>query len=792
MKKDLAHYHLKHAFPVFLFPVLFLFVGPFSLSAQSAVQLQGVVKDSISAPLSDCSVLFYAVGDTLPLLGVSTDRAGRYAMSVDTGTYRMQVSHVGYETFVRDLHLDKVGSTTVDVMLMPSSRQLTEVVITEEGGTPVGVDRDKLIYKIPSRVKRSAADSYMALSSIPSLQVNPFDRSVKLFGSGSTVVMVNGVRRDRDYLQLIRPEQIDRVEITRYPSMRYALQGIDAIVNIVTKEPVKGYHGYVVLQQDPLLQYGYQGGSFMYVADKWTLSLNASNFYFDEKGGHSTLRRDRMVDNGWARLERVTSAHAPFRMVQPKALLNVEYAHSKHSFTILSLDYGYETMRQRNSYEVTEVDAHLSDAMHYSSLQKTQNDDRQGKMALYHQTSWAEKHTLSIDASYRLGESDDESFYTEYGNVPIPFINGQRIDAVSSTLDAQANMEHRWKGLTMEEGYRHYVHNLDYANCLNARHYEVQYRDSRHDFYLNLKGNITKKLFGQVGLNMELNRWKVGDNSRLYADLLPSLTLYYGLKKNNRLTLNYLRSKQLPGFTLLDPTPTTVDSMRVYKGNPGLTPAYTNNLSLIYEMPQRKIYLSLALHYKWGALFSSLSEMNENGVNVITYSKQGKRKTPSLDVNVSGQLFSWCRLGLFGMIGYQINEDRQISQFDKNLWTSYVRLSGNFNYKRFAAQVQIPICYEQQTYTGYAKSLSESGINASYRLGDSWVLLMDLRYLLPVKYYQYTALPDYREYYSRTQGRFMRLTVGFRYHFSKGQQASYKSQKRKKYDEATESDVKKF
>lgn len=163
-----------------------------------------------------------------------------------------------------------------------------------------------------------------------------------------------------------------------------------------------------------------------------------------------------------------------------------------------------------------------------------------------------------------------------------------------------------------------------------------------------------------------------------------------------------------------------------------------------------------------------------------------------MDVNVSGQLFSWCRLGLFGMIGYQINEDRQISQFDKNLWTSYVRLSGNFNYKRFAAQVQIPICYEQQTYTGYAKSLSESGINASYRLGDSWVLLMDLRYLLPVKYYQYTALPDYREYYSRTQGRFMRLTVGFRYHFSKGQQASYKSQKRKKYDEATESDVKKF
>jgi hypothetical protein len=49
---------------------------------------------------------------------------------------------------------------------------------------------------------------------LPVLDIDEFNKKISLKGTSNSVVLVNNIRRNRDYLQLIRPENIERVEVS--------------------------------------------------------------------------------------------------------------------------------------------------------------------------------------------------------------------------------------------------------------------------------------------------------------------------------------------------------------------------------------------------------------------------------------------------------------------------------------------------------------------------------------------------------------------------------------------------
>jgi len=78
---------------------------------------------------------------------------------------------------------------------------------------------------------------------------------------------------------------------------------------------------------------------------------------------------------------------------------------------------------------------------------------------------------------------------------------------------------------------------------------------------------------------------KMGDESRTYSDLFPSLMLMYPLK-NVRARLSYSRNINRPAFDQLSGNVVYINRYTYESGNPYLKPSYRDNLSL-------------ALNYKW-------------------------------------------------------------------------------------------------------------------------------------------------------------------------------------------------
>ena len=78
---------------------------------------------------------------------------------------------------------------------------------------------------------------------------------------------------------------------------------------------------------------------------------------------------------------------------------------------------------------------------------------------------------------------------------------------------------------------------------------------------------------------------KMGDESRTYSDLFPSLMLMYPLK-NVRARLSYSRNINRPAFSQLSGNVKYINRYTYESGNPYLKPSYRDNLSL-------------ALNYKW-------------------------------------------------------------------------------------------------------------------------------------------------------------------------------------------------
>ena len=225
--------------------ILLLFLCTVGTQAQKTVSGRVLNQDSVA--LQQATVLLYLANDSTPLRVVSTDQWGMFRFQADTARYVLQVLHMGYVPYERALSVRGADQQTYigDILLKESVKSLGEVSVSGEvERTVVRMEDDKEVYTLSSRVKRNAASAFMALADVPGIDVNPINNDASVRGSeGATQIMVNNIRRDKYYVQTIDPKTIERIEVSRFPSMRYLSRGVGALINIVTKEPVRGYSG---------------------------------------------------------------------------------------------------------------------------------------------------------------------------------------------------------------------------------------------------------------------------------------------------------------------------------------------------------------------------------------------------------------------------------------------------------------------------------------------------------------------------------------------------------------------
>ena len=776
------------------FSALVLFLCT-ALGTQAQKTVSGRVLNQDSVALQQATVLLYLANDSTPLRVVSTDQWGMFRFQADTARYVLQVLHMGYVPYERALSVRGADQQTYigDILLKESVKSLGEVSVSGEvEHTVVRMEDDKEVYTLSSRVKRNAASAFMALADVPGIDVNPINNDASVRGSeGATQIMVNNIRRDKYYVQTIDPKTIERIEVSRFPSMRYLSRGVGALINIVTKEPVRGYSGNLSFIQDPLLKFGQQDANFTGVYEKWTYSLYGNNFYFDEDNRESyTLRKTRQGEQ-WNRMER-RSDDGTFNMAGPHFGTSIDYTPSDRSYSSLSLSYSYSHQQSEETYQIQDEQA--GNVHDYFAAQNDECFYHAAKADFYHQTTWNKIHTLSVDANYSWYNMKPESDYREMETENGTSFNrlNQYEDNDNMSADVQVNMEHKWKPVTLGEGYRFSWKRNDAYKRINQDITDLLYQEWRNSLYVDLSGKFHPKWFYRAGATMDIAKTAILGRSNVYADVMPSASLRYTLSPRQYISASYARSRRVPGMSMLNPTPVTTDSVRVYQGDPDLLPVYTHSTTLGFYSYVKKLYLYLTLGYRWGNSFSSLSKVNDEGINIITYGRASSWKAPRGTIDIAWFINSWLKLGITATASYSMYEDDREEQFNKNLWRTSLMPYGTINTKRFYASFRFPVTFKQRTFTGYTRTVSESSLNMSYRLTDSWMLLLECRYFEPLTYRGETDIDGYYEYYSNDIGRSFRAMLGVTYSFRKGKSSKNKQRKVRTFESSSESTVRSY
>ena len=204
-------------------------------------RLTGTVTDAATGkPVSYATVAVIDPATNSPVNGGVCGDDGKFTLTVPAGTYRVEVSFLGYQTQVRNGVAISGSVALGTVALSAAAQKLGEVVVT--GRKPLIEEKvDRTVYNADVDKTTAGGDATDVLKRVPLLSVD-LDGNVSLRGSSNIRVLINNkpstiaASSIADALKQIPAEQIQTVEVITSPSAKYDAEGSGGIINIITKQ----------------------------------------------------------------------------------------------------------------------------------------------------------------------------------------------------------------------------------------------------------------------------------------------------------------------------------------------------------------------------------------------------------------------------------------------------------------------------------------------------------------------------------------------------------------------------
>ncbi|MCH8496352.1 MAG: TonB-dependent receptor, partial [Balneolales bacterium] len=200
--------------------------------------ISGTVHDaSNNQPLPYTHITVFDENRQYMITGGVSDLDGHFSIVVDASSVSsLRISAIGYETLW--LNVDPENTTFNSISLTPISIVGDEVVILARP-LPAIIRADHIRYYPASEQLLAASSALEVLRFLPGVQVDLFQQ-VSLDGQSDVLILVDGMQRDRQYLQQIPPSRIERIEVLPMPPAAYQATSSGAI-NIILR-PLPDYH----------------------------------------------------------------------------------------------------------------------------------------------------------------------------------------------------------------------------------------------------------------------------------------------------------------------------------------------------------------------------------------------------------------------------------------------------------------------------------------------------------------------------------------------------------------------
>lgn len=532
------------------------------------------------------------------------------------GPLKLKVTGIGFKEFTQNISFELKRGGDPSSMLNALDKDLGNIrieieekvlgnvtVSSEKAGLQLGIDRK--IFNVDKNIVSAGGTAVDIMRNVPSLNVD-IDGNVTL-RNNTPQLFVDG-RPTNLTLEQIPADAIQTVELITNPSAKFdASGGTAGILNIVLKKEKKvGYNGNLRANVDSRGRVG-AGGDINLRQQK--VNFFVSGMYNQRKSiGSGTTTRENLTGSPLTALYQSDSSIGRGAFGFGRA--GVDYFISNRNTLSASINYARGSFRPYMTSDILIDSLFTPDKT--SSFNERIASNRGNFRNLGSTISF--KHNFpragrewTADATYNRSKNANNNFITtNYLTVPqYQFIRDykqqQRINGENENFVVQTDFVNPLNEKSkVEFGARAQLRATKSANAFYeevngqwvlqpASQADYESNDQVYAAYATYSSQL--KNFGyQLGLRAESSDYegillKTGElfNIDFPISFFPSVFLSQKLGDDQSLQLNYSRRINRPNFWQLTPFTDSSDKLNPRKGNPGLSPEFTNSLELSYE-----------------------------------------------------------------------------------------------------------------------------------------------------------------------------------------------------------------
>lgn len=549
------------------------------------------------------------------LSGTLTDRTGAFILNLPSGKYRIKAALFGKALYEKAIRVSR--STDLGTIRVHADLQMKEVAVTGEKRL---IERkvDRLVFHVDKSLSASGGSAIDALKATPSLRVE--NGVIQLIGRSKLAIMINGRLLQLSgsdlthFLQSIRSEDIQSIEVISDPPARYDAEGDSGLVNIKLKTTGPDDWNAFLNSSYEQTTYptGSASGSFNYKRSKLSLYSNLS--YTDGSEMSADDETTQYTRQTWH------SYYKDRDYVQAlSGRLGFDYNLSKK--WTMGMDYAGNLGRP-HTYGSGNDSIKNKQTLLVDSLINTTSSDH---AKIYsnglnlHAVAQLDSAggTLSTDVDYfGYGRTIDRNFHTQHfyaDKSPMPKgyssanSKGSRdLELYSAKVDVSKSSA--WAQLSYG-GKLHFSHTRydnRYFNTTKGTAVEDKKQSNAFDYvekiqalYLSAKRSITDHWKVKLGLRME-NTQTRGKSITLnethknsYMEFFPTAYVLYKPSDRHSFSLHYDRRLSRPKFSHLNPFKVYKTPYHYRQGNPTLRPSFANRVKLQYAF-RHSLFTSLS------------------------------------------------------------------------------------------------------------------------------------------------------------------------------------------------------
>ncbi|MFL5772251.1 MAG: TonB-dependent receptor domain-containing protein [Flavisolibacter sp.] len=669
-----------------LFVIVFF---TFTVQAQTnRATVSGTVTDGSQKTIESATIALLKASDSSTIKFSVADRSGKYTFNdIADGSYLVSISAVGHQKGFSKIFIVTPANHDIrldEIELAPVSKSMSSVTVTAK--KPLIEQKiDRTIVNVDASVTNVGSTAMEVLEKSPGVTVDK-DGNISLKGKEGVLVMIDGRPTQlsgtdlANVLRSMHANQLDQIEIMTNPPAKYDAAGNAGIINIKTKKNKQaGYNGSASV--------GYGQGRYPkfnesvnmnYKEGKVNLFTNLNHNY---RKNYNTLTIQRNLRNKNTKiLENYFDQEA--NMINEgnsyNAKLGLDYFATKNT-TIGFVLNGFtnpSTFANRNLTLISDpnhtLESRTKATADYDQSWKNFSTNLNFRTVL---DTTGKELTSDLDFIQYKSKNDQtliNSYFDAAGNATIKADTllgslPQNISIYSGRIDYLQPMK---KGARFEAGIKSSIvktdnnavydsiQNGEIVHDLNRTNHFI-YEENINAAYVNMSGQLSKKISAQLGLRVENTNAKGNQVTtgatfdRHYTQLFPTAYFQYKANEKNNFGLNYGRRIRRPNYESLNPFIRFLDRYTYMQGNPNLKPQFSHNIEASHTY---KNFLTTTLNYSVTndiiqgvieqkgqeayAKQANIARLRQYGIAVSANNPVTKWWTNSIYVNVYNNRFS--------------------------------------------------------------------------------------------------------------------------------------------------------